>query len=422
MDGSDTDTCRSLASRSLFAARCIRRVLPSSLLAVAACSGDIEHLGPEVAPAASGLWCATSFGCPEGERCDDSACVADATCPPAREARLLHQAAAGDPFFGCVGTLRSGDSEYFEGCGVAGDIRFVDLRRGGTSSLQSKRGAGSCSGDPTHCLLSAEGAQTLLLGVARGDGAWGVERVLSGLAPFTVPDAVDLAAGRVLQQRPESVGFVDVATGDYHPWVQLEGRASPQVVWDWGGVGRVVVASAGAAGAASAVSLAPLEAGGMFRTVLEAPVDAGDARVVMPTPDGWLIAAGDAGAPAGVTVWRVTGDGTERVGAVQGSAVAVAMAHQHAGRPRLEDGHIAYALECDAQGDRCQSSRVDFADLAVETLGEVRIEGARGLVGQQYRALACGAVEALVEERVVSAAAEVTDKRYWLVRVPGDGG
>ena len=335
----------------MFAARFTHRALLSvGLLALVACGGDVENAGPDVAPTASGVWCATSFGCPDGERCDASACVADVICPPAQPARVLHAASAGDPFFDCGETLRSGDTEYFEGCGLAGDLRFVDLRRGGTSSLHSKRGTGSCGGDPTHCLLSGDGAQTLLVGVTRDDGAWSVERVLGGLAPLLVPDAADIGAGHVLQLRSESAGFVDLAAGTYQPWVELEGRSAVEVVRDWSGERRVVLATSTGASGARVLELAPLQAGGTFRPVLEQPPGASNLGVIMPTVDGWFAVA-DRGDGAGATVWHVTGEGTARVGDLEGSAVQVAAMRHHLGVPRLEEGRIGHALECDAQGD-----------------------------------------------------------------------
>jgi hypothetical protein len=391
-------------------------------LALAACGSDVEHEAPPAAAAASGLWCATSFGCPEGERCDGSACVADVGCAPPEAPRVLHHAAAGDPFFDCGGPVRSGDREYFEGCSHAGTIQFVDLRDGGISSLHSAHGSGTCGGEPTHCLLHGEGAQALLLGVRRDTGAWSVDHVVSGLAPATLPDEGDLRAGRALQQRETSVGFVDLASKLYEPWVQLEGRVAQSVVWDWSGVQRIVLTSGHVDGART-FEMAPLQRSGAFRTVLEQSPPFEHTGVALPTVDGWYIAADRGGGDiSAMRVWHVTDSTTQLLGDIDSSAAAVAASRYRGGKPRLEDGHIGYALECEAQGDRCRSSRVDFASLAVSPIGEVRIQGAQGLTtSQPYRPLACGGIDALVEEPVFTGGqAEPSGKRYWLVRVPGD--
>jgi hypothetical protein len=219
------------------------------------------------------------------------------------------------------------------------------------------------------------------------------------------------------------VGFVDLATGLYEPWVQLEGRSAQNVVWDWSGDRRIVLTNGTFVDGARIFEMAPLERGGAFRTVLEQSPAFEYVGVVMPTIDGWYIASdrGDGADAPGIRIWHVTETGTQLVGDIEGFAPELAMMRHYHGKPRLEDGHIGYALECDPQGDRCHSSRVDFAALTVAPVGEVRVEGATALGGVYQRPLACGALDAQVEEPVFSGGStEPTGKRYWLVRVPGD--
>lgn len=373
-------------------------------------------------PHASQSPCVTSFGCDEGERCDEGVCVADVGCPGAVAPRVLYENAndTSRPYI-----TRMNGHEYLirqalPAAELGTSTTFVDLATGTPTVLHHAPGSASCWGDPLLCTVwTTAGTSTVLTGVTldAATNVWSVASSQDLPASYPIMLGLPINGEAVLYGtgKPDLQTF-NLSTGQSKPLLDLGGR-SPLPVLTLPS-GPILRARTNSLPSGSEFSFASIVPGAAWTTILTLPGPYKTLGLAFPAGDEWFVVA-DLMPSSIPHVWRVSPTSTHDVGESEDSLLPEVAQRYSSGGATL-DGTLGKGLVC--QDGTCHSGQLDLATLARTPFGSIAFPGVKRLGVQQERWLACDAVDALLYEPIFPAdpKANAVGYRLHAVRVLPD--